>query len=34
MQTANSWPQLSARPLITGVVLIGVGGMVALAGPG
>ena len=32
MQTANSWPQLKARPLITGAVLIGVGGMVALAG--
>jgi len=32
MQTANSWPQLRARPLITGAVLIGVGGMVALAG--
>ena len=32
MQTANSWPQLRARPLVTGAVLIGVGGMVALAG--
>ena len=32
MQSANSWPQLRARPLITEAVLIGVGGMVALAG--
>ena len=32
MQTANSWPQLKARPLITGAILIGIGGMAALAG--
>lgn len=32
MQTANSWPQLKARPLISGAILIGIGGMAALAG--
>jgi hypothetical protein len=32
MQTANSLPQLKARPLITGAILIGIGGMAALAG--
>jgi hypothetical protein len=32
MQTANSWPQLKARPLISGAVLIGIGAMTALAG--
>jgi hypothetical protein len=34
METANSnsWPQLKARPLISGAVLIGVGAMTALAG--
>jgi hypothetical protein len=34
MQTANtnSWPELKARPLIWGAVLIGAGAMTALAG--
>jgi hypothetical protein len=32
MQTANSFPELKARPLISGAVLIGIGGMMALAG--
>ncbi len=32
MQTANSFPQLKARPLISGAILIGIGGMAALAG--
>jgi len=29
VQKADSWPQLRATPLITGAVLIGVGGMAA-----
>jgi len=32
MASANSWPEVKARPLITGAVLIGIGGMAALAG--
>jgi len=32
MQTANSLPQLKARPLIAGAILIGIGGMAVLAG--
>jgi hypothetical protein len=31
-ETASSWPELKARPLISGAVLIGIGGMAALAG--
>jgi hypothetical protein len=32
MQTANSLPKLQAKPLISGAVLIGIGGITALAG--
>jgi len=32
MQTGNSWPEVKARPLIVGAVLIGAGAMTALAG--
>ena len=32
MASNNSWPQVQARPLIIGAVLIGAGAMAALAG--
>jgi hypothetical protein len=32
MPSGNSWPQVKARPLIIGAVLIGAGAMTALAG--
>jgi hypothetical protein len=32
MSSNNSWPQVQARPLIVGAVLIGAGAMTALAG--
>jgi hypothetical protein len=32
MQTANSLPELKAKPLVSGAILIGVGCMTALAG--
>jgi hypothetical protein len=32
MRTATSWPQLEAKPLIIGAVLLGAGAMAALAG--
>jgi hypothetical protein len=32
MATNNSWPQVNARPLIIGAVLLGAGAMAALAG--
>jgi hypothetical protein len=32
MQTANSWPEVEAKPLIIGAALVGVGAMAVLAG--